>query len=99
VNSSEISLGSAPKIGRVAVRTSFMKRSCPEELARTHDSSVWLSYSAALAAVHGASTGTSFDSSSSCATTLTRSGVISGSSGALPVGRVSEKVERSPELM
>jgi hypothetical protein len=52
-------------------------------------SSVWPSQSAALAAVHGASTGTVFDISSSWVTTVARSGRMTGSGGAVPVGPVS----------
>jgi hypothetical protein len=58
--------------------------------------SVWASYWEALAAAHGASTGTSVDIWSSWVTTVARSGRITGSSGAEPVGELSLNVERRP---
>jgi hypothetical protein len=45
---------------------------------------------------HGASTGTSFDISSKRLTRMARSGMTSGSGGAVPVGPVSLYVMRSP---
>jgi hypothetical protein len=77
-----------PKIGRVAVGTRARKRSLAL-FWRTHSSSVKRSNSRARGAFQGASTGTSFDISFSSETTAARSGRISGSSGAVPVGPVS----------
>ena len=54
--------------------------------SRSQVSKVWLSHSSALSAVHGASTGTCVDISSTSAMTATRSGRIVGSGGAPPVG-------------
>ena len=50
---------------------------------------VWPSQAVALAAVHGALTGTCVDIWSSCWTTSTSSGAIVGSGGAVPVGPLS----------
>ena len=61
-------------------------------------SSVWPSNSAARADSHGASTGTSFDISSSSATVAASSGMIAGSGGAVPVGPVSLHSTRSPSM-
>jgi hypothetical protein len=88
VNSSDSSRGSAPKIGRVAIGTTCLKRGVALWLS-IQLLSVWLSQSSALCAVHGASTGTSVAIWSSSATTAVSSGRISGSGGALPVGPVS----------
>ncbi len=86
-----------PKIGRVASGTRLRKRGVAE-LSRIHVSSVWPSYSSALAACHGASTGTSVDISLSSVTAAASSGRIAGSGGAVPVGPVSLHSTRSPSM-
>jgi hypothetical protein len=60
----------------------------------SHVSSVWLSHSAALGAVHGASTGTCVDIWSSCATASAASGATAA--GAAPVGSWSLNVVLVP---
>ena len=62
-------------------------RVCGEAVcARNQVSRVWLSHSSALAACHGAATGTWVDIWSISARTAARSGRMVGSGGAPPVG-------------
>ena len=67
-------------------------------LASAQLCSVCESYCVGLAAVHGASTGISVAIWSNWVTAVVRSGRITGSSGAEPVGELSLKVERWPLL-
>ena len=99
MNSSETSRGSAPKIGRVAIEARFAELAGLTVFASTYCSSVCASHSAASGASQGASTGTLFDFSSRPVTTTHRSGRITGSGGAEPVGEVSLNRSRLPLAM
>src|SRR5437763_16949930 len=82
-----MSRASAPKIGSVAIDTSFLNRSDSDGSSLLiHESSVWLSQSCAFWAVHGASTGTDCDMLSRAITTFAISGRTVGSFGAVPSG-------------
>src|SRR3954462_915824 len=82
-----MSRGSAPKIASVAALVTFRESELFTELALAQVYRVWLSQSSALAAVHGASTGTVVDIWSSCVTAWAMSAAPRGSGGAGPNGR------------
>jgi hypothetical protein len=62
-------------------------------LSRAHVWNVWLSHSAASLASHGASSGTDFDISLSCATTPAAPAITNGSLGTAPAGVRDENVD------